>query len=126
LIIQLIDPRLMIEPPPSAHVRCNGLCREELMPQIDGNAGVPTRYGDIVHVMAMIVRCVVDENPDRTEMRSNAFDRRLQRADVAQVAGDEQRIVRTVPSQRRREGVTCVLIVEHRVGSASEYFGIRA
>ena len=85
----------MIEPPPG----------EELVPQVDRNAGVPDRDRDTVHVVATIVRRVVDENADRTEVRSHAFDCRLQRDDVAQVDGNKQGIVRTVPGQRRRKGL---------------------
>ncbi len=84
--------------------------RVRLVPQVDGKTGVRTRCRDSVHVVAAVVRCVVDGYGDRPDMRADTGDGRLQCVNAAEVAGDEKRVVLAALGQRRCEGIAALLV----------------
>ena len=82
----LIDPRLMIEPPPAVphHLRdCLG--GEEVVADIDGDAVVPEGDVHLGDPVAMVVGRVVHQDANRAEPLGRPSDRRLQGRHVAHV-----------------------------------------
>ena len=87
-----VEPRLMIEPPPAAAIPGHdGLGREELVAQVHREAIVPVLRRHRLDRVPLVVGRVVDQHADRPEPRLRLGDRRAERRDVSQVAGDEHR-----------------------------------
>src|SRR5215216_3218870 len=88
----LIDPRLMIEPPPASRIisatawAAKKWCRT--LTAIRSSHGL-VHLGDLVPV---VVGRVVDQHADRAELLGRSGDRRLQGGDVTHVTFGKERI----------------------------------
>ena len=82
----------MIEPPPARRI-CGGrrLAGEEHMPQIDGLAFVPARFGHLFQRLPVVARGIVDEDAERTDPACSLVDGGLDRRNVAQIGLNENR-----------------------------------
>src|SRR6185295_7092175 len=80
---------------------------EELMAKVDGDAVVPVLQRDVSRLVAVVVGGVVDEDCNGARVIAHAPDDRLQRGNVAEVAGDEARREQpglADPRAKRRRG----------------------
>jgi hypothetical protein len=79
---------LTTEPKPEAlHARHHRLDGEQRRPLVDGHAVVVVRGRDRLERVAVVARHVVDQHREVAELGGRVGDGRLQRADVAHVAG---------------------------------------
>ncbi len=69
----------------------NSLRSEELMTQVDRHAVVPIGDGHVLRLVPVVVAGIVAEHLKRAVLRNRFTDRVLQRLDIAQIAGNEER-----------------------------------
>ena len=79
-----------------AHLRCHRLRREEVMPEVGGEAVVPELRRHLVHPVPVVATGIVDQHPDGTERLAHLGEHGVQRLDVADVAA---MVVDLVPAQ---------------------------
>ncbi len=65
------------------HLRRHALRREEHVPQVHRNPLIPVRRRDLLHRVPVVIPRIIDEHSNVAELHADFFDRRLQRADVA-------------------------------------------
>jgi hypothetical protein len=74
-----------------SHVGGHRLGGEELVLEVDRDAGVPARGCGVLDLVALVVGRVVQQRGDRPEARAHGGDRLLERRRVGDVGAQEQR-----------------------------------
>src|ERR1700694_3393036 len=83
-----IDNRASAKP---LHLRRHRLRREEHVPQVHRNSLIPVCRRNLVHRVAVVVPRIIDEHSNVAQFHADFFDSSLQRGNVPEVAGDEER-----------------------------------